>query len=352
MLVSRRSFTCLLAPFMAVAVGAATLATTAPATASDNNEVIKWRLQAHLPTGSGSWQDSVVAMRDKLAERTDGRLQIELHSAGSLLDATEIFPAVRRGVIEMGYTSPAYVMDYIPTAGLAFAVPGAFTEVWEAVYFWKHLGFEELIREEAAEHNIYYFTEKLYPTEMVLREPVESLREFRGLRIRSAGLLQRLISDVGAATSFIPGTEVYQSLSTGVVNGAHWGAAQEANALRLYEVAKYHVRPALGIGGVEAFILNDRAMEALPEDIRQIVHDTMEEHFWARTNQYQYQEVEMLKKLAETQGVTVIELPEEIQERMWEVGRELRAREAEKSDNAAEAVRRLEEFLTVLGRAE
>ena len=71
-----------------------------------------------------------VALRDKLAERTDGRLQIELHAAGSLMAATEIFPAVRRGVIEMGYTSPAYLMNQIPTAGLAFAVPGAFEEVW------------------------------------------------------------------------------------------------------------------------------------------------------------------------------------------------------------------------------
>jgi len=326
---------------------------TAPAVvlAEDaDKDVIEWTLQAHLPTGSGSWQDSVVAVKEKLYERTDGRLDIKLHAAGSLFGATEIFPAVKRGVIEIGYTSPAYLMSYIPTAGLAFSVPGAFQNVWEAQYFWTHLGFESLIREEAAEHGIQYFTDKLYPTEMVLKKRVDSMDDFDSLKIRSAGLLQSFVSEVGAAATYVPGPEIYQALSTGVVDGAHWGAAQEANALSLYEVAKYHVRPALGIGGVEAFIINQKALNELPEDIRDIVVETLNEHFLDRTNEYLYQETVMLKKLKETQGVEVIELPQEVQDRMWAVGEKIRKEEAKKSDNAAEAVKRLDQFLRSLGR--
>lgn len=330
------------------AVGA--LAVSSNVYAADSKKVTKWRLQAHLPTGSGSWQDSVVALRDKIAERTDGRLQIELHPAGSLMEATEIFPGVRRGVIQMGYTSPAYLMEYVPTAGLAFAVPGAFHDVWEALYFWKQLGFEELVREEAAKEGVHYFTDKLYPTEMVLKKQVSSLRDFGSLRIRSAGMLQRYLSTIGAATSYIPGPEIYQALSTGVVDGAHWGASQEANSLSLYEAAKYHVRPALGIGGVEAFIINQKAMAALPEDVQKIVNDTLEEHFWLRTVEYQYQELKMLNTLSQEKGVQIVELPEDVQARMQEVGRQFRAEEAKKSDNAREAVKRLEQYLKSVGR--
>jgi TRAP-type C4-dicarboxylate transport system substrate-binding protein len=313
-------------------------------------ESVTWRLQTHIPTGSGSWEDSVVAMAEKIEERTDGRLKIELHSAGALMGATEIFPAVKRGIIQMGYTSPAYLMEYIPTAGLAFAVPGAFQETWEATHFWKNLGFEDLVREEAAEHGILYFTEKLYPTEMVLKEPVESLEDFSSLKVRSAGLLQTFLTEVGAAATYIPGPEIYQALSTGVVDGAHWGAVQEANALSLYETAKYHVKPALGIGGVEAWIINEDAMNKLPGDVQEIVKTTIEEHFWKRTTEYQYQELATLKKLEETQGVELIELPQAVQDRMWEVGQEIRNEQAEKSENAAEAVRRLDEFLESLDR--
>lgn len=58
----------------------------------------------------------------------------------------------------------------------------------------------------------------------------------------------------------------------------------------------------------------------------------------------------MLKKLKETQGVEVIELPQEVQDRMWAVGEKIRKEEAKKSDNAAEAVKRLDQFLRSLGR--
>lgn len=333
-----------------IVFGAGIAVSSLPAGDAAAQEVIEWRLQAHLPSGSGSWTDSVVALSDKVAERTDGRLRIAVHPADALMAASEIFPAVRRGVIEMGYTSPAYIMDYVPTAGLAFAVPGAFDEVWEATYFWKQLGFEDLVREEAANEGVRYYTDKLYPTEMVLKQPVTSLEEFGKLRIRSAGTLQRFLSEVGATTVHVPGPEIYLALSTGVVDGAHWGAAQEANSLSLYEVARYHVRPPLGMGGVEAFIVNRQAMDALPEDLRKILHDTLEEHFWARTVEYQFQEVKILNELAQTQGVEVIELPEDVQARMREVGRQLREQEAGKSENAAEAVRRLDEYLKVLGR--
>src|SRR5690606_16117718 len=309
-----------LAVTLVVGVAVARLGSGAFAQESKPANVIKWRLQAHLPTGSGSWQDSVVAMRDKLAERTGGRLQIELHAANSLMGATDIFPAVRRGILQMGYTSPAYLMEYMPTTGLAFAVPGAFQDVWEAVYFWKNLGFEDLIREEAAQQGVYYFTDKLYPTEMVLRKPVNSLRDFSSLRIRSAAMLHRYITQIGTATSYIPGPYNYRALSTGVVDRLHACAVQEANSLSLYETAKYHVRPALGIGGVEAFIINKKAVESLPADIRQIVTETLEEHFWLRTVEYQYQELKMLNTLSQEKGVQVIELPEEVQARMQEVG--------------------------------
>lgn len=334
----------------AMVTGIAVMAVPPQTMAADATKPVEWRLQAHLPTGSGSWTDSVLAFTKKIEERTDGRLRIRPHAAGSLMAASEIFPAVRRGIIPIGYTSPAYIMDYVPTAGLAFAIPGAFQHIWEATYFWKHLGFEELIREEAAEHGVRYYTDKLYPTEVVLKQPVRSLADFKALRIRSAGMLQKFLTEVGATTVHVPGPEIYLALSTGVVDGAHWGAAQEANSLGLYASAKYHARPPLGIGGVEAFIINERAMQSLPEDIRKIVHDTLEEHFWWRTTEYQFQEMRILKELSKTQGVQLTEFPEDVQARMREVGHSLREEEARKSKNAAEAVRRLNEFLTVLER--
>lgn len=319
-----------------------------PTVSSAKDDVIKWRLQSHLPSGGSDWNKSVVALRDQIYERTDGRLDIELHSANSLLGASEIFPAVSRGVIAIGHSSPAYIMNEVSTAALAWG-PSSFRNVSEASYFWKHLGFEDIIREEVLkDHNMYYFTDILYFTALILNKPVNSVEDFEGLRIRAAGSIANFVSDAGAATTFISGPELYQAMSTNAVDGGHWGAAQNADALSLYEAAKYHTTSSLGIAN-EVFLINKDAMAKLPEDIRATVKATLEEHFWARTNQFEIEEREMLKRLGTEKGVKIIDLPEEIQDRMFKSAHAFRQSEANKSEYTAEAVKRLEAFLKTLG---
>ena len=320
----------------------------APATVSAD-ETYTWRVQSHWPSASSSYGDSLETLKEKLYERTDGRLELELHEAGSLFGHDEIFSAVSRGTLDMGTISPAYEMDRLSTAGIAFGLPNGFQETWEAAYFFKHKGFEEMIREEAAEYDVAYFTEKVYPTEMVLSEPIESLSDFEGLNIRSSGVLQTFLTEAGAAASNIPGEELYQALQTGVVDGAHWGAVQGAMIMSLYEVAPYHVRPPLNIGGIDAYVISQDSLDELPDDIRKTVEDTIEEQFWRRTNEYIYQEQAALAHSKEEYGVEVIELPDEVQDAMLEAAESIWDDQAAESERAAEAVELMRELLADLG---
>jgi TRAP-type C4-dicarboxylate transport system substrate-binding protein len=320
-----------------------------PGHAMAQDETVTWRVQSHWPQASSSYSDSLEYLRDVLDERTDGRFQLELHPAGSLFGHDEIFNSVRRGVIEMGTISPAYILGEATTAGIAFGLPNAFQETWEAAYFFKHLGFEDMIREEVAEQGVFYSTDKVYPTEMVLTRPIESIEDFQALTIRSSGTLQTFLTDAGAAATMVPGPELYQALSSGVVDGAHWGAVQGALSMSLYEVAKYHVRPPLNIGGIDAFVINQDAIDALPEDIRQTLYSALEEQFWRRTNEYIYQEQAALVKARAELDVEVIQLPEEVRQAMLEAAQQSWEKEREKGGKAPEAMDMLEAFLTELG---
>jgi TRAP-type C4-dicarboxylate transport system substrate-binding protein len=319
------------------------------AQASAQSDTITWRVQSHWPQASSSYSDSLEYLRDKLDERTQGRLKLELHPAGSLFGHDEIFNSVRRGVIPMGTISPAYILGEATTAGIANGLPNAFQNTWEAAYFFKHLGFEDVIREEVAEHGVFYSTDKVYPTEMVLTRKVESIDDFRALNVRSSGTLQTFLTDAGAAATMVPGPELYQALSSGVVDGAHWGAVQGALSMSLYEVAKYHVRPPLNIGGIDAFVINQEAIDALPEDIQQILYSTLEEQFWRRTNEYIYQEQVALAKAQAEHDVEVIELPPDVRQAMLDAARTTWENERAKGGKAAEAMDMLESFLRDLG---
>ncbi len=312
-------------------------------------EKITWRVQSHWPSASSSYKDSLVTLKTKLATCTNGQLVLDLHEAGALFPAKEIFPAVKRGVIQMGTISPAYLPETVSTAGIASGLPFAFRNVWETAYFHKHLGFEKMIRDEVAAQGVYYSTDKVYPTEMVSKGPIESIDDFRKLKIRSSGALQRFLTDAGAAALYLPGPEIYPALSTGVITGVHWGASQGANSMGLYEAAKYHVKPALNIAGTDAFVVNQKALDKLPADVKKCVIDKLDEQFWARTNEYLYQEQVTLAKAVKEKGVKINQLPPELLSHLSKVAVTEWDAEGKKGPGAQKALTVLKGFLVELG---
>lgn len=312
-------------------------------------ESVEWRVQSHWPSASSSYQDSLVRLKEQIEERTEGRVILNLYEAGALFKAQETFNAVSRGIVEMGTISPAYVQDKMSLAGIASGLPFAFREVWEAAYFHQVLGFEAMLREEAAEHGVYWATDKVYPTEMVVKEPIESWDDFTSLKIRSSGALQKFLDEAGASTSYLPGSELYPALDTGVVDGAHWGAAQGAASMSLYEVAKYHVRPALNIAGTDAIIISQDALDALSEEDQEAIKQVLEEQFWYRTSEYQFQERVALNQAIAEDGVEVNTLPDDVQQRLTEAAQAMWDDEGERSDKAAEVLEQLRAFLGELG---
>lgn len=312
-------------------------------------ETFTWKVQSHWPGSSSSYTDSLVRLKNVLEERTDGRLKLNLYESGALFKAQETFNAVSRGILEMGTISPAYAQDKITLAGIASGLPFAFRNVWEAAYFHKGLGFEQMLRDEAAQHGVYWATDKVYPTEMVVKKPIKTWEDFTRLKIRSSGALQKFLTEAGAAASYIPGGELYTALDSGVVDGAHWGAAQGAYSMGLYETAKYHVQPGLNIAGTDVIIVSQKALDKLPEDMQLIVKQALDEQFWVRTNEYLFKERITLAKAIKDEGVQINTLPDDVQDRLVKTAQTMWDEEGKRSDNAQKALDMLKGYLTELG---
>ena len=113
--------------------------------------------------------------------------------------------------------------------------------------------------------------------------------------------------------SIIPGSELYQSLSSGVVDGAHWGAAVGAQSMSLWEVCKYHYKPAMA-QTTDAIILNTDALEDLDDDVRTTLTDIIESRFFQRSTEYQYAEAVALNEGVANEGIEVVDFPEDVLE--------------------------------------
>ncbi|UCE33572.1 MAG: TRAP transporter substrate-binding protein DctP [Deltaproteobacteria bacterium] len=319
-----------------------------PAAAAE--EVIKWRCQVHWPAASSSYKDSLLVVIDRLKKRTNGRLIIEPYAAGALVPAKEIFNAVKRGMIPIAITSSAYPRDVIPLMNVASGLPCNFGNVWEAVYFHKWLGFEQMMRDECAKHGLYYSTDKVYPTELSLKKPVRTFEDFKGLKLRSSGILQVFLTSIGAAASYLPGPEIYPALASGVVEGVHWGAVQGSYSMKFYELNKYHLRPALNIAATDIWLVNKQALSKIPEDIQKTLLATLDEEFFLRTNQYIYLEDTTLAKAQKEKGVELITLPPEEYAKMQVAARKMWDEVAQKDPQCAKAVQMLKDFNESMGR--
>ena len=332
----------------ALAGGAALVAAPAVVTSAKAAAEVTWKVQSHWPKASASYGDSLQVIADELEEITGGRMKLELHGAGEFAKGAEIFQIVKKGVVEMGTISPGYILGESPMAGLCLGVPGTFREPWEFQHYLKNMGAEALWNEELAYHGIVARAEKVYPTELVVSKEINSGDDFAAVKLRSSGSYLKYLESAGAAPQYIAGPELYQSLASGVVDGAHWGAAQGAKSMSLWEVAKYHMKPTMGLA-MDTLIMSQAALDALPEDLRAKFMDHLEVRFWKRCADYQYREMTALAAGIAEQNVEVKQFPQAVLDKFAAASAAILTEERGKGGNAEKGADMLTDFLKVLG---
>lgn len=315
------------------------------------DKIIKWRCQTSIPISSVAYTDSVKFAIEKIKEATNGRLLIEPLPAGSILPNDQIFSGVKRGMIEVGYAVPYYWPSDIPLARLC-QLPGAFSKVWEVLYFYKQLGFEDALRSQIKSHGVLYWTDHVLPTEIVSTKPITSLADLKNIKIRTYGNNAKYLSKLGAATTYVPGPEIYTGMATGVFDAATWGASIGASSLALYEQAKYHILPSTALGTDEGWFINAKAFAKLPKDIQDIVSKVLDDQLYVKSIQNAYAEQANLGSVMKKYGVKVNYIVPEDQKEMARVAATIwdDIVEKDKDNETREYIDILKVFLKELGR--
>jgi len=335
---------------ISVIIGGLLMVATAGVAAAQpaDQKVFKWKFQSHWPAGSASFKPLKDYFDQKLTKMTNGRLEITLHPAGAMVPTKDIFGAARKGTVEGATAAPIYWMSIIPLAAVAANCPMTFRDAKEGLHFHFNLGFEDMLKEAHAKHGLLYYTEKIYPTAMIGKKPIRRIEDFKGYKIRSSGAIADMLKDLGAAPSMIPGEELYLALQTGVVEGAHWGAAGGALTMKLCEVAKYYIQPDLAMAGTDVIIINRDAFNALPKDLQTILDKALKERVYQRTEEYVGDERRALETMIRDYNVTVSTLPPEDQKKMMVAAMKEWDKVAAKDADATKAVGMLKDYLRKL----
>lgn len=309
---------------------------------------VTWKVQSHYTRATGSFDASVGTLGKLLSEQTGGKFRLEPLGAGELAKGSEIFNIVRRGVVPMGTLAPDYNVGESELLGFYAGIPGAARNTWELMHLTKNLGLEKELNKQLLPKGVFMMGINAYPTELVLKKKLEHGANLSSIKIRSSGNLLEFLGKVGFAPQLIDGSEIYQALATGVVDGAHWGGTFTTLTSKLWEVAPVHMKPAISIANT-AFIVNQNAYEKLPQNFQMILTSLLEERYFQRSIEYLHMEEISLRTGIEKLGVTVDTFPDEILEKFSGATHELLKKEMEKGPKAREYGEKLTSLMKDLG---
>ena len=218
--------------------------------AAPEEDVFQWRAQAIYTPGDPGY-DLQEQFVERVYELSGGRLDIELHPIGAVIDPMETFDAVADGVLEVGMKTPMWWPGKEPVCNLLTSLPGTFSHAYQLdAWYWEHGGID-IAREAYEKHNIYFVGPAIFGVPPIgaevvhSHEPISSIDDYDGLSIRSGGAAAVWFEGLGASIVTLPGPEIYAALEKGVVDAAEWVSPSSNWALGLHEAAPYVVTPGM-----------------------------------------------------------------------------------------------------------
>jgi TRAP-type mannitol/chloroaromatic compound transport system substrate-binding protein len=239
-----------------------------------------------IPEGL-SWQAE--HMIDRIETMSGGRMEIDLFTGGELMDPEEAHHALSEGTFEMARDSPAYCADVVDLAYVVFGLPRAWDGPMALWTIFIRMGMLELAREAWAEYNINYLAVTAEPPyAMIMKEPIRSLDEMSGVKMRAYGLTAEYLDSLGAKTTYIPGPEIYTAFATGTIDAAVYGGASDYLGMSLGEVTSYYLHDPYMVNPNTDYIgVNMDAWNALPDDLKEIIQvAAWERVLWVGTDFY------------------------------------------------------------------
>jgi len=252
------------------------------ATASIAAEKTEWKL-AYLAVRGTVYEEVALAIPDRIAKATDGRLIITANS--SLLKGNHLLEGVRDGLVEMSLPLTGYYTGSQPL----FTVPSlpGISESYEDLQALSTSAYGDQVR--ALYNSTYNSTELMEtafcPQTLFSTVPITTVEEWSGRKLRVNNRGTGLIgSELGATTVSLSAGEVLPALERGVIEGVITDSCWAYGA-GFQSVISNASSWKLGSVLPTPVLVNNDAWAALPEDLQAMViaeFDKLEQEFAVR----------------------------------------------------------------------
>jgi TRAP-type mannitol/chloroaromatic compound transport system substrate-binding protein len=224
--------------------GLAGLVATSFGAPADAQERVRWKLASSYTSSLDVLGQNILRVIDNIEVMSDGNFEIQFNEPGALVPALEVFDAISKGSVQASYTTPGFHAGRVPHLIFFASVPFG-PNVNEYVAWIQHGGGYQLYDAYYAEHNIKGFQCGIVVAESSgwFREPIESLDDLKGLKMRFFGLGAKVMGKLGVSTQLIAGADIYPALERGVIDATEFSYPSLDKSLGFYNIAKHNYFP-------------------------------------------------------------------------------------------------------------
>jgi TRAP-type C4-dicarboxylate transport system substrate-binding protein len=229
---------------------------------------------SHFLPPNHTFQKAMVLWSDDLEKQSGGRLKLRIYPAGQLGGGpNRQFDAARNGVVDIaislhGATPGRYNLTEL--ASLPFVSPAAGNSSAAA-----SRRLSELAPDLAKEHEgLRILWMAVTPPLMFhSKTPIRSIADFKGKRIRYAGVqFKNIIDSLGAVPLLVPPQETQDGLAKGIIDAATF-PYEGAASFDIATVAKYSLEPGVS-SATFGVVMNPAKYASLPDDLKGLIDKT------------------------------------------------------------------------------
>lgn len=303
---------------------AASSALTLPALAAGKAE-FKWKMVTAWPKNFPGLGTNANLLAKMITDMSGGRINVKVYGAKELVPAFEVFDAVSNGTAEMGHAGAYYWKGKSEATQFFSSIPFGLTaqemnawlyygggmELWQEVY--KPFGIIPAATGNSGVQMAGWFNRE-----------IKTVEDLNGLKMRIPGLGGEVLRRAGGTTVNMPGGELFTSLQSGALDATEWVGPYNDLAFGFYKVAKYYYYPGWHEPGstIEALI-NEKAFNALPQDLQQIVLTACKAANIDMISEYTARNNQALDVLVNKHKVNVLKLPDEVLKKLKQISDEV-----------------------------
>jgi len=223
------------------------------------------------------YTQSFLSFVDKVNERGNGVIRIDVRGGPEVIGLGEQPDAVRNGVVDMAYTAASFYGGTVPERDIMVA------SNTNAIYARKSGGIDLLNKIHQEKMGVYYlgwFESGVSYNLYTVNEPKitdEGKISLEGMRLRSNAVYDAFFrSYLGAEPISMPTTDVYAGLERNVVNATGWTQIGLKN-LNWDRFLKYRIEPSFFSTDM-GVIINLDAWNSLSPESQKILQEVAIEH--------------------------------------------------------------------------